>query len=95
MPRRNPNDRPAPPAWAVYLLRCRDGSLYAGVTNDLSRRLARHEAGTASKYTRARLPVRLVYTEPQADRGAALRREAALKALPKAAKEALAAGAGG
>src|SRR6266581_2928219 len=72
--------------WTVYMLRCRDRSLYTGITNDLPGRLARHRAGTASAYTRARLPVRLVYQEPQPDRGAALRREAALRRLSRAEK---------
>ncbi len=76
-------------SWTVYLLRCRDGSLYAGVTTDLARRLARHCAGTASAYTRARRPVRLVYAERQPDRSAALRREAALRRLSRRAKLAL------
>ena len=76
-------------AWIVYLLRCRDGSLYTGITNDLARRLAAHRAGTASAYTRSRRPVRLAYREGQPDRGAALRREAAIKRLPRAAKLAL------
>jgi len=71
------------------MLRCRDGSLYTGITTDLSRRLRRHNAGTASAYTRTRLPVRLVYQEPQPDRPAALRREAALRRLTRAAKLAL------
>ena len=65
------------------MLSCRDGSLYAGITNDLRRRLARHRAGTASAYTRARRPVRLVYKERQPDRPAALRREAALRRLSR------------
>lgn len=73
------------------MLRCRDGSLYTGVTNDLNRRLAAHRAGTGARYTRGRLPVRLVYREARATRGAALRREAAIKRLPRAAKLALAA----
>jgi predicted GIY-YIG superfamily endonuclease len=73
-------------SWTVYLLRCRDGSLYTGVTTDLARRLARHRAGTASAYTRSRLPVRLVYRESQPSRSAALRREAALRRLSRAAK---------
>jgi len=73
----------------VYLLRCRDGSLYTGITNDLSSRLERHNAGTASAYTRARRPVRLVYQELQRDRSAALRREAALRRLPRVEKLAL------
>jgi len=71
------------------MLRCGDGSLYTGVTNDLTRRLAAHQAGTGARYTRARLPVRLVYREARATRGAALRREAAIKRLPRAAKLAL------
>jgi len=76
-------------AWTVYVLRCGDGSLYTGITNDLRRRLAAHRAGTASRYTRARGPVRVVHREPAADRGAALRREAAIKRLPRLAKLAL------
>jgi putative endonuclease len=76
--------------WWCYLLQCADGSLYAGITNALDRRVARHNAGSASKYTRARRPVRLVWCEPARDRAAASRREAALKRLPRAAKQALA-----
>lgn len=75
--------------WHVYLLRCRDGTLYAGATNDLARRLARHAAGRGARYTRSRLPVRLVFSEPARDRGAALRREAALKRLTRREKLAL------
>lgn len=76
-------------SWIVYLLRCRDGSLYTGVTNDLAGRVAAHRAGRGGAYTRSRLPVRLVYAESQPDRGAALRREAAVKRLPRASKLAL------
>jgi len=72
--------------WTVYLLRCRDGSLYTGITNDLARRLAAHRAGKASAYTRSRRPLRLVYREPARDRSAALRREAAIKRLTREAK---------
>ena len=79
--------------WCVYLLRCADGTLYAGATNDLQRRLARHAAGKGAAYTRARLPVELAYVEPAADRSAALRREAAIKRLTRAQKLALVAGA--
>ncbi|MGH7613176.1 MAG: GIY-YIG nuclease family protein [Gemmatimonadales bacterium] len=75
--------------WVVYILRCGDGSLYTGVTNDLHRRLTAHRAGTGARYTRARLPVRLVYREARATQGSALRREAAIKRLPRAAKLAL------
>ncbi len=78
-------------AWFVYLLRCADGTLYAGATNDIERRLARHAAGKGAAYTRARLPLALVYTEPAADRSAALRREAAIKRLNRRQKLALAA----
>ncbi|MEK7767538.1 MAG: GIY-YIG nuclease family protein, partial [bacterium] len=76
------------PGWWVYLLRCRGGSLYTGITNDLTRRLALHRAGKASKYTRARLPVRLVFRELAGGKSAALRREAALKRLQAARKPA-------
>lgn len=76
-------------SWHVYLLECADGTLYCGITNDLAKRLAAHNAGRASRYTRARLPVRVVWSEPCADRSAALRRELALKALPRRAKLAL------
>ena len=75
--------------WTVYMVRCRDGSLYTGITNNLTKRVARHNAGSASAYTRARRPVRLVYEEAQLDRRAALAREAALRRLPRAAKLAL------
>ena len=75
--------------WRVYLLSCGDGTLYAGVTNDLERRLARHAAGTGARYTRSRLPVTLVLEIPCRDRSAALRREAALKAMTRAEKLAL------
>ena len=75
--------------WLVYVLRCRDGSLYTGITNDLTRRLASHRAGTGSAYVRARLPVGVVYRESQPDRSAALRREAAIKKLTRRDKLAL------
>lgn len=72
------------------MLRCRDGSLYTGVTNRLAHRLAKHRAGTASAYTRSRRPIRLVYQEAQPSRSAALRREARLRRLTRAEKLALA-----
>lgn len=83
---------PTDAAWLVYILRCRDGSLYTGITNDLSKRLQSHAAGKASRYTRSRLPVRLAYQEPQATKSLALKREAAIKALSRAAKLRLMAG---
>lgn len=76
----------------VYLLRCRDGSLYTGITNDLNRRLQSHNGGTASAYTRSRRPLVLVYQERHADRGAALKREAAIRRLSRAEKLALCSG---
>jgi predicted GIY-YIG superfamily endonuclease len=75
--------------WFVYLLRCADSSLYTGITTDVGRRCRQHNAGTASRYTRSRRPVRLVYQEAHPDRGSALRREAAIKALSRREKQAL------
>jgi putative endonuclease len=73
-------------SWHVYLLTCADGALYCGVTTDVARRLAEHNAGTASRCTRARLPVRLAACAPCADKSEALRLEIAVKKRPRAAK---------
>ena len=73
----------------MYLLLCTDGSLYTGWTNDLDRRLARHRAGTASRYTASRLPVELAHAIPMRDRAAARREEARIKRLSRADKLAL------
>jgi len=73
----------------VYLLRCRDGSLYTGITNDLNRRLESHRSGKASAYTRSRRPVALAYQEELPGRGAALQREAAIRRLSRVEKLAL------
>ena len=73
-------------AWCVYVVRCRDGTLYTGITNDLARRLVAHDSGKGARYTRARGPVTLLHREPARDRGAALRREAAIKKLTRAEK---------
>jgi predicted GIY-YIG superfamily endonuclease len=75
--------------WFVYLLRCGDGSLYTGITNDLNRRFNQHNAGTASRYTRSRLPVVLAYQEPQKSQSHALKRELAIKSLTRPQKESL------
>ncbi len=75
-------------AW-VYMLRCRDGSLYTGWSTDVQRRLARHRAGKASSYTASRRPVELALALPMADRAAAMREEARIKALDRPAKLAL------
>src|SRR5437868_404111 len=77
-----------PEAW-VYLLRCRDGSLYTGWTVDLERRVARHRSGVASRYTASRLPVELTLAIPMPDRATARREEARIKRLPRPAKLAL------
>ncbi|MDY3559003.1 GIY-YIG nuclease family protein [Gemmata sp. JC673] len=77
------------PKWVVYILRCADGTLYTGITTDLDRRLTQHNAGTASKYTRARRPVTVAYRQAAKTHGDALRRELAVKKLTRAAKDAL------
>ena len=73
-------------SWWVYILECRDGTLYTGCTDDIPRRLAMHNAGKGAKYTRGRGPLTLRYREETPDRAAALRREAAIKKLPRAEK---------
>lgn len=73
-------------AWFVYILRCCDGSLYTGCTDDVQRRLAVHRSGKGAKYTRSRLPVELVYQKAVPDRPAALRQEAAIKKLERKEK---------
>jgi putative endonuclease len=75
-------------AW-VYMLRCRDGSLYTGWSTDVQRRLARHRAGKASRYTASRRPLELELALPMADRSAAMREEARIKTLDRPAKLAL------
>lgn len=76
--------------WYVYIVRCADSSLYTGIARDVSRRIDQHNAGDGAAYTRTRRPVTLVHQEPACDRGAALRREAAIKRLNVAAKRELA-----
>lgn len=73
----------------VYMLRCKDGSLYTGWTNDLEHRLAMHNSGRGAKYTRGRSPLELVYSEELPDKEAALRRECAIKKLRREQKLAL------
>lgn len=73
----------------VYMLRCKDGSLYTGWTNDLEYRLAMHSSGRGAKYTRGRGPLELVYSEELPDKEAALRRECAIKKLRREQKLAL------
>ena len=78
--------------WYVYLARCADGTLYTGVTTDLEARERTHNRGRGAAYTRSRLPVAIVHAEPALDRGAALRRELAIKGMTRRSKEALVAG---
>ena len=70
----------------VYLLRCSDDSLYCGWALDIPKRLAEHQAGRASRYTRSRLPVELAWSTQVESRSAALREEARIKRLPRAEK---------
>ncbi|HEX7455190.1 MAG TPA: GIY-YIG nuclease family protein [Gallionella sp.] len=79
--------------WVCYILCCADGTLYCGITNDLDKRLAAHNAGTAAKYTRSRGPVELVFVEGCADRSVASKREMAIKGLARSEKLKLCAGA--
>ena len=72
--------------WYVYILRCGDGTLYTGITDDMERRFAAHQAGRGAKYTRGRGPLELVYTEEVPDKSAALKREIQLKRLPREKK---------
>ena len=76
-------------AWHVYVARCGDGTLYTGITTNPARREAAHNAGRGASYTRSRRPVRVIHVEPAAGRGAALRRELAIKRLPRPEKERL------
>ena len=76
-------------AYYVYMLRCGDGSLYTGSTDDVARRLKVHQSGKGAKYTRSRLPVALVYREELPTRSDALKREWAIKQLSRAEKLAL------
>jgi putative endonuclease len=78
----------------VYILRCADGTLYTGITKDLDRRLAQHQAGKASRYTRARLPVALAWAQEVESWSGALREEIRIKMLRRREKEALVGGSG-
>ena len=75
--------------WYLYILRCKDGSLYTGITTDVQKRLEAHRAGKGAKYTRGRGPLELVYREECGDHSAALKRELAVKAMTREQKQAL------
>jgi len=73
--------------WRVYLLRCSDNSLYCGVTTDIERRLSEHKRGVGSRYTRTRLPVRLVWSSCELTKSEAFKEEYRIKRLSKTMKE--------
>ncbi len=74
--------------WYLYVLRCKDGTLYCGITNDLARRIAQHDEGKGARYTRGRGPVKLLRSWPQKGKSAALKAEFAFKRLTRPAKDA-------
>lgn len=73
--------------WYLYILRCGDGTLYTGITTDVEKRLEQHRTGKGAKYTRGRSPLELVYREECGTHSDALKRELAVKRLPRAKKE--------
>jgi putative endonuclease len=75
--------------WFVYILRCSDGTLYTGYTNDVDARVAKHNAGNGAKYTKSRLPVELCYKEELSSKSLAMRREYGIKQKTRAQKLAL------
>jgi len=77
------------PSYFCYIAECADGTYYTGLSTDPERRIREHNSGHGARYTRMRRPLRLAYVEPQPDRRSAMRRERALKALPRARKIAL------
>ncbi|MBQ9839179.1 MAG: GIY-YIG nuclease family protein [Oscillospiraceae bacterium] len=78
--------------WHIYIVRCRDGTLYTGITDDLAKRMVAHNAGKGAKYTRGRGPVTLVYSEQAESHSQALRREYRIKQLSRVEKESVIAG---
>lgn len=83
---RKPKARSSGDKWFVYIVRCADGSLYTGITKDVKRRWQQHNAGTASRYTRSRRPVKLICSEVHPDQSSALKREAAIKTMSREGK---------
>ena len=70
-------------SYFVYIIQCAGGSLYTGITTDVARRFAEHQAGTAARYTRSHKPIKIVYQEQCVSRSAALKREREIKKLPR------------
>src|SRR5205823_712288 len=87
---RKPKAQPSGDEWFVYIVRCADDSLYTGIAKNVTRRCQQHNAGTASRYTRSRLPVELLYHEAHPGQSSALKREAAIKAMDRRGKLAMA-----
>jgi putative endonuclease len=79
-------------SWTVYIVRCANGALYTGITNDLAGRIADHNAGRGAKYTAAFRPVELAWKRRKKDRSSASKLEAAIKKLPRAEKDGVLAG---
>lgn len=77
------------PDWSVYMVRCKDGSLYTGITIDIEKRIAKHNAGEGAKYTRSRKPVTLVWSDAVESESAARVKEMQMKKMTKCAKEKL------
>ena len=76
-------------SWCVYIVQCADGTYYTGWTVDIEKRLIQHNKGLGARYTRTRLPVKVVYIEEQPDKVTAMKRERAIKALPRKKKKEL------
>ncbi len=76
-----------PSRWLLYILKCSDTTFYTGITNDLQRRIERHNDGSASRYTRSRRPVKLIYFERCRNKSSALKKECAVKSLSRVEKE--------
>lgn len=76
-----------PKRWLLYILKCKDNTFYTGITNDLARRVEQHNAGTASRYTRSRRPVRVMHQEPCRNKSFALKKEHAIKSLTRTEKD--------
>jgi len=91
MPKKDRTSRakPSRKSWFVYVVGCSDSSLYTGIAKDVSRRCKQHNAGTASRYTRSRRPVKLVYHEARPSQSSALKREAVIKAMTRRGKLAM------
>src|SRR5688572_26455301 len=83
------NGGPSKEGWFVYVVKCADETLYTGIAKDVARRFQQHNAGTASRYTRSRLPVKLIHQEAHPSQSSALKREAAIKALDRREKLAM------